>query len=342
MKICIIGNSGHANQFIKEGTEISGTEFCAYCASYQGENMDHMKQTFYEKNIKSKEFSDYESMIGETKPDVLIVDSMFCDHYKFVRDALLRGIHVFCEKPLALTLDELEELEQIQERHTTECWAMQTLRYKPWTYMAKKLLDQGAIGEIRMINCQKSYKLGKRAPFFRNRKESGGMIPWVAIHGIDAIQFLCPNQFLSAYAVQSNCCNQGNGDLEMTAICVFELEHGVVAHVNADYYRPDTAKTHGDDRIRIVGTEGILEIIGSKLYLLNRENDGSAPLEQIPFNQVPAIFGDFLRSLSGSGEGILNSKQSLISTRMALMARDSAECGRILYVDEHEWRKESL
>ena len=68
---------------------------------------------------------------------------------------------------------------------------MQTARYDPWFYTAKCLIDEGAIGDIRLLSARKSYRLGQRAPFFRERALHGGLIPWVAIHGIDFIRYLC-------------------------------------------------------------------------------------------------------------------------------------------------------
>ena len=43
----------------------------------------------------------------------------------------------------------------------------------------------------------------------------------------------------------------------MTAITLMELEEDILAHVNTDYYRPQGASSHGDDRLRIVGTSEI-------------------------------------------------------------------------------------
>jgi hypothetical protein len=43
--------------------------------------------------------------------------------------------------------------------------------------------------------------------------------------------------------------------METTAICCFTLGNDILAHVNADFYRPDNAPTHGDDRVRVVGTK---------------------------------------------------------------------------------------
>lgn len=334
MKVCVVGNSGHADQFVREGLSVLDTVFCGYCPSYDGEDMRLLEKTFAECGISPVKYKGYDDMMNRDMPDVLIVDSMFRDHCAFTCDALDRGVFVFCEKPLALTLEECRKVEAAEKRSKATVWAMQTLRYTPWNYTAKQLVVQGITGEIRMIQCQKSYKLGKRAEFFKHREKSGGMIPWVAIHGIDMIQYMSGVPFCSAYALQSDRFNHGNGDLEMTASCLFELEGGIIAAVNADYYRPQCAVTHGDDRIRLVGTEGILEVIGDKVYLLHGNQNRTVPVNTVGKEKVPTIFGDFLSMCVGETGGLLNAEESLTSTRMALLARNSAENKKTMYVRE--------
>ncbi len=333
MNICIVGNSGHSPQFVKEGQAVSDAVFVGYCQGYDGEDMTNLEAAFFECQIHPIRYTDYEVMMEKEKPDILIVDSMFCDHCAYTCDALDRDVFVLCEKPLALSLEDCRKLEEAERRSKATVWAMQTLRYVPWNYLARQLLLQGVAGEIRMIQCQKSYKLGSRARFFNHREKSGGMIPWVAIHGIDMIQYMCPVPFVSVYGLQSNYGNSGNGDMEMTASCLFELENGVIATVNADYFRPQCAATHGDDRVRIVGSEGILEIREDKVFLIREGQKENLPMNATKEEKIPTLFEEFLSRCRGEEGSFLNTEQSLTSTKMALLARDSAERKKILYVE---------
>ncbi len=44
---------------------------------------------------------------------------------------------------------------------------------------------------------------------------------------------------------------------------LFKLDNGGTAMTNLDYLRPEPAPTHGDDRLRIAGSEGVLEVLGA-------------------------------------------------------------------------------
>jgi len=178
-----------------------------------------------------------------------------------------------------------------------------------------------------MLNGQKSYKAGKRSPLFHQRETYGGTIPWVGIHALDWVLWFSGQKVKTVSAVQSAMVNNGNGSMETTAICLFQLEDEVVAHINIDYLRPQNADTHGDDRIRIAGTSGVIEVRGGNVYLINGDAKGEHIL---PLQQPPKIFQDFVESLDGKKSCLITAEQSLYFTRVCLTAQKAADCGQII------------
>lgn len=326
MKICIVGNCGHAISAVEAYEKRKDIAFVGYCPGIEGENLTNLEAAFAKNGLFPVRFENYRSMVEALQPDVLVVDSVFCDHFKIMKYALQNNIHVYCEKPLALTVQDCLEIPKLLKQTDAVLWSMQTMRYDPWMFTAKQLVQPERIGKIRMIHAQKSYKLGVRPPFFRDRAQYGGTIPWVAIHAIDLIQYFSQAKFTSVYARSSSKENGGNGDMESEAVCCFTMENDILAQVNADYYRPANAPTHGDDRIRIVGTKGIVEVRENQVYLTDSEHDGNSPEKLI---NAPLIFEDFLNYVQ-NGSGWLDPQQSIAATYVALMARDSADSGKVL------------
>ena len=128
------------------------------------------------------------------------------------------------------------------------------------------------------------------------------------IHAIDWIYAFAGKKFLS---VNASCA----GTPERTALCRFDLEGGTMASVTLDYYRPEIAPTHDDDRIRCVGTEGILEVRDGMIHLMNR--DGVRTIAPDP---APELFTCFLE-----GNDLLSPDELFYLTRVALLARESAD-----------------
>lgn len=99
------------------------------------------------------------------------------------------------------------------------------------------------------------------------------------------------------------------------------MTNEVIAAVTADMLRPASAPTHGDDRVRVVGTKGVIELESGIVTLINGEAAGVQTLQNEP---AADIFDDFLDMLEGKENG-LDSEGAIESTRWALAARDYAD-----------------
>ncbi|MGM9536914.1 MAG: Gfo/Idh/MocA family protein [Candidatus Onthomonas sp.] len=332
IRVCFAGYSGHAYTVLQALPRLPQVEIVGWCPAWDGEPMDGLLAGLQRLSLHPPRYPNCQVMVQSVRPDVLVVDGQFGDHAAMTRRALEQGIHVYCDKPLALSLEELDALHTVSRNSPGQLWAMQTARYDPWFHTARQLIQEGAVGEIRLLSVQKSYRLGDRAPFFCDREKQGGLIPWVAIHGIDLIRFLCPLPVETVYACHSAVGNGGYGDLEATAQIMLTLAGGVSAQVSADYLRPMHAPTHGDDRIRVAGTAGVLEVREEQVWLINETHDGSRPE---PLRETPLIFEDFIHTIEGRGLGLLNTEESFADSRLALLARESADTGALLTLTRH-------
>ena len=122
------------------------------------------------------------------------------------------------------------------------------------------------------------------------------------------------------YARVSVSDNREHGELEMTALVAAVMDNGVLVSASIDYLRPSTAPTHGDDRARIAGTDGVIEVMKGEVTLINA--DGEQKLELIPMR---GIFYDFALHLLDGEEALVNADQTFELTRACLAARDLAD-----------------
>lgn len=250
MKICIIGNCGHGSSILPELDKRQDIQLTGFCEAYPGEPWENFRREIEEKrNIQLNVYHSYQKMLDQEKPDLVVIDGIFGEHGRTAIEALKRGIHVFVDKPIATELGELDELEQAVKNSSARLFAMLTMRYEAPFYTAWQLVQKGAIGKLRLLNGQKSYKLGRRPDFYKNRKGFGGITPWIGIHMIDLILWNAQKKCISVSSRQDNHDNNDHGDLEMTSQSIMELEDHILVGVNSDYYRPMAAPTHGDDRI---------------------------------------------------------------------------------------------
>lgn len=327
LKIVQIGSSGHY-EYVLPTAKKYGFDISALAAGSPDEDISRAVRDIENIGMEPKIYADWREMIEKENPDVAVINSYMGYSAGMCVYALERGIHVFCEKPVATTLFDLSRLRAAyaaanEEKKTVFC-GMFGISYTPHFEAARRYIESGALGDIRLMNAQKSYRLGNREPFYSSRELLGGMIPWVAIHGIDWIYSLGGLKFKSVTAAHSRVANGNNGDLEVTALALFEGENGAMASVSADYLRPKDAPTHDDDRIRVVGTKGILEVRGGKVYLISE--GGERVLENV--SPEHELFEEFALEISGEGTCRVGANETFDVTEIALIARQSADEGR--------------
>src|SRR4051812_40031319 len=92
-------------------------------------------------------FDDYRKMLDTVRPDAVVVCGPFEKHAQMSIDAIERGLHVFTEKPIALTHEDLQRLREVHRSHPqVHIAGMMGIRYDPGFFTAWKLIQDGAIG----------------------------------------------------------------------------------------------------------------------------------------------------------------------------------------------------
>ncbi|MEC5388164.1 Gfo/Idh/MocA family oxidoreductase [Uliginosibacterium sp. H3] len=325
LRVCIIGGSGHY-RYVLEGLD-KRARLVGFAPGSDGEDIGKLKAALADNKLDATQYEDWQTMLDICQPDIVAINCHFGDHGLLNIDSLKRGLHVFSEKPVATTLGELATLRAAHAASGKCFSAMFGIRYKPWFLTAHEAVKAGRIGEIRLMQAQKSYKLGTRPAFFATRGTYGGTIPWVGSHAVDWVRWLSGEEFKSVFATQSTRHNQHNGQLEVSAQCQFTLGKEICASVSIDYLRPATANSHDDDRIRIVGTEGVLEVREKNVLLIDAKTPGVQTLAQSP---EKSIFSEFIDEVLGTGKCMVSADDAFAVTQASLLARQSADESKLL------------
>lgn len=312
MKIAIIGAAGHNNLVLDAMALDPRLSLVGIAPGRAEEDISALADK------GAPVYRTYQALLDDVKPDIAVVNPWFADAAGVSMACLKKGIDVYSEKPLATTQAGLRELERIWRASGRALGGMFNYRCAPWFCAMKKAVDAGEIGTVRMAHGQKSYRLGIRPDFYQKRALMGGIIPWVAIHAIDwALAFLGPCEWVTAS--HSTRDNRGNGELEVTSAMLMGLKDGGIATVTADFLRPDGASRHDDDRLRLTGTRGMIEVIDGQVFLENEQSKRELPLPA-PEN----AFLGFVRAIE-DGTAKIYAQNALAATHVALCARDSAD-----------------
>lgn len=97
-------------------------------------------------------FTDVDTMLSETDLDALIITSPNNTHYPYTMKALEAGLHVLCEKPLALSYAHAKEMAELAEAKGLTTMTPFTYSYMPTAQYLKQLIDAGYLGTPYSLN----------------------------------------------------------------------------------------------------------------------------------------------------------------------------------------------
>lgn len=313
MKAVIIGGSGHFEYALSNSRSV---KFSGYAPGTSSEDLSRLESSL----VSVKRYDDYHSMLEEVQPDLAIVNPQYYKNAEIIEACLKNDIHCFCEKPLAFNQEDLNRIKRVFSASKAQLGSMMVHRYEPWFYAAKKAVSNGLVGKVLQMTAQKSYKMGAKPDWMKDKQKFGGIIPWVGAHAIDLLQWLAPGPLTLLGANQTTTGNAGQGQVESSASCLFQFEHGqAMAHM--DYRRPEGAATHGDDRIRIVGEDGIIEVMNNQATMIS----SSGELVELPLEDGVSLFDDFVDQIRGTGTNRITAEDAFLLTELCIYAETEAQ-----------------
>ena len=137
-------------------------------------------------------FTDFDRMIDRAELDAVSITLPTNLHPDFSCRALDRGLHVLCEKPMALTLDECDRMIAHADRSGKVLQIGHCVRFWPEYVKAKELVDNGTYGQVLALSLRRLSQLPSWSQdhWIINAERSGGVELDLHIHDSDYIQYL--------------------------------------------------------------------------------------------------------------------------------------------------------
>lgn len=348
LRIGMIGREGHLGYVLDELDSVRGARIAAY-AFEDGNwkyNSDGIRRggpydlsanrRWVESQTWSKSaphlYETYQEMLEKEPLDLVVVCLPFARNAFAITAAAEAGLPILTEKPVAVTLPDLEMVQKAVHDNGVRLSAMFAMRFFPNIYTMWKAVGNGEIGNPILARAQKSYKWGGSRPwYYRHREIYGSTILWVGIHAVDYVRWTTGLEVRRVGGFHSNLAHSDYAGVQDNVAISLELEGGATASITMDFLRPETAPTHGDDRLRIAGSKGILETMDpdGSVELVTERN----PPRQIERLSPPAsLFPDFVAELRGRGTHLIGPDEALRVTKICIVATEAADNGRVLSI----------
>lgn len=169
-----------------EGAMSYGAEIAAICDCNE-ENLRFAGERY---NIpKEKRFTDYMDIVNNKEINLVTVAIPDQQHVKVSCDLLRAGKNVLCEKPLALTRDDLEEIIKVADESDAKFMVGQICRFTPAFEKAKELIESGIIGDLYFVESEYAHDYMKLCDDWRADPARHGVIGG-GCHAVDLLRWL--------------------------------------------------------------------------------------------------------------------------------------------------------
>lgn len=246
----------------------------------------------------AKAYYDLETMLREEAGlTVLSVCSPNGLHAQHAITGLNNGVHVLCEKPMALTANDCGEMIKAAERANKRLFAIKQNRFNPPVEAVKKALDEGRLGKIYSI--QLSCFWNRNPDYYHNSWKGtldmdGGTLYTQFSHFVDLLYWMA-GDVKHVQAMMGNFAHQGIIEFEDTGVVLLQFNSGAIGTIN---YTVNSYRKNMEGSLTIFAEKGTVKIGGQYLNELEYQEIEGYRIENLPEGNKPNNYGNYMGSMS--------------------------------------------
>ncbi len=253
MKICVIGSGRagliHARNVARRIPEANLVALC-------DPSSDALAAAGRELGV-SNLFEDYQAAVAEPEVNAVVIATPTFLHCDIACAAAEHGKHVFLEKPMAITVDQCEQIIAAVERAGVKLQIGFMRRFDEGFLEAKRVVESGDLGRIMKIKST-GRGPGLPSPWMYDLTRSNGIIAEVNSHDMDSLRWFTGSEVVRVYAEADNfkCghAKEDYPDFYDNILATFRFEDGTLGEVDG------TCPCHYgyDARVEILCEKGLL------------------------------------------------------------------------------------
>jgi predicted dehydrogenase len=269
--------------------------------------------------------ANWEDLVSNPELDAIMVSATpESTHYPLAKAALEAGKHLLLEKPIALTLEEADDLIEISESKGLKFTIGYSQRFNSKQALAKRSMNDGTLGDpvsvlvSRHISRSLGGKIGSRTKLSPAAME--------ATHDIDfAMWCLEPRRPVRVYSQVAWGARKAEHGVPDTQVIVITMDDGVTVTISAGWSLPPGYPNFSSSWIEFLGTDGALIMDAShKDIILNTVDSGvQFPLSTMPGEYVDHVYaGPMERETLHFLEAVYRDRPVMVEPRLARLTME--------------------
>ncbi|MDM5328856.1 Gfo/Idh/MocA family oxidoreductase [Neobacillus sp. CF12] len=340
LRVAVIGCGSIAqHRHLPEYQSNKNVELIAVCDSNE-----ERAQTVAEK-YGVKAYTNYEEVISSGLVDAVSVCTPNYLHAPISIAALHAGLHVLCEKPMATSKQEAEEMIAAANESGKKLMIAHNQRFVPSHQRARKLIESGEIGKIYSFRTAFGHGgpegwsvEGKEGWFFQKEKAFVGAMGDLGVHKTDLLRYVLGEEITEVGAFVETSAKDF-ADVDDNAVCVLKTESGIIGTLAASW----AYVSKEDNSTIIYGEKAILRLEDDPINsLVVQYANGEVVNYQLGKIQSNAeggqnnshVIDKFVESILHDHEPPVPGEEGMKSLEVILAALESNETKQIIRVSE--------
>lgn len=234
-------------------------------------NIERGKQYASENNIPKAQGS-LEDLLNDDDIHAVYISTTNELHHQQVLSSARAGKHILCEKPLAMSLDEAQEMISICKDENVVLATNHQLRVGDGVRKMRDLIAEGAIGKPLAARVFHAVYLPEHLQGWRlsDPKAGAGVVLDIVVHDIDTLRCILKAEPREVVSLSQHAGMAKHGAVEDGNMSVFRFDNGLIAQIHTSFL-----VKYAGDGIEIHGTEGSISIND----FLGRESSGPVILK---------------------------------------------------------------
>ena len=274
-------------------------------------------------------YESYDDVLAASDIDAVVISTAHGSHHEYAIRAARAGKHVFCEKPMAISVAECRNMIKAAEDSGVCLLIGHSARLHYVSQLALKELESGSLGQPIAMTATR-YGFQERHGWWSRRDEYGGMLFSPAIHEIDLMNHILghPTQVFALAAPRK----QPQVDYDDTVFILISYENGSIGSLSASLSdRLDDSVTN--ELARITCERGsIAWSLQGNPWIEIQPQDGSLILRELPedydpWSAVRQEFFNFIDWIASRAAPFITPQEALSAVAVCEAANLSLETG---------------
>jgi UDP-N-acetyl-2-amino-2-deoxyglucuronate dehydrogenase len=229
--------------------------------------------------------------------DVVAVCSPNGLHAEHSIKASKAGLHVLCEKPMALSVQDCGDMINAAEKANRRLFIVKQNRFNPPVAAVKKIIDEGKLGKIFSI--QLSCFWNRNNEYYQNSWKGtaaldGGTLYTQFSHFIDLLYWMI-GDVKEVHAFTGNYHHGGIIEFEDSGSVILKFYNGAIGTIN---YTVNSYEKNMEGSLTIFGEKGTVKIGGQYLNELEYQKIEGCEIRDLPPGNPPNNYGQYFGSMS--------------------------------------------